>query len=208
MRATIVLLSFLLCTAVLAKSPRDVLISAREGRSVTIAFIGGSITQGAWATTAEQRYVDRLAAWWRSKFRGALRVVNAGIGGTASDYGALRLKRDVLDHKPDLVIVEYGVNDAGSSSAPVSYRSLLTQALDADVAVVALELGNAEGTSAQSIHAPIAASLGVPVVSVRDIIAARGSEGLFSDPVHPNDAGHALIASTLTAWLEGLIAPD
>jgi lysophospholipase L1-like esterase len=37
--------------------------------------------------------------------------VNAGIGDTDSQYGALRVQRDVLSYNPDLVVVEFAVND-------------------------------------------------------------------------------------------------
>ena len=40
--------------------------------------------------------------------------INAAIGGTGSDLGVYRLRRDVLDHQPDLLFVEFAVNDSGA----------------------------------------------------------------------------------------------
>lgn len=46
-----------------------------------------------------------------------IKVVNAGINGTDSDFGAARADRDVLAHKPDLVFVEFAVNDGTNDRA-------------------------------------------------------------------------------------------
>jgi hypothetical protein len=45
--------------------------------------------------------------------------INAAIGGTGSDLGVFRLKHDVLDHDPDLLFVEFAVNDAGAPSEEI-----------------------------------------------------------------------------------------
>ena len=39
--------------------------------------------------------------------------INAAIGGTGSDLGVFRFRQDVLAHRPDLVFVEFSVNDGG-----------------------------------------------------------------------------------------------
>ena len=40
-------------------------------------------------------------------------TINAGIPATGSDFGAQRVDRDVLVHRPDVVFIEFAVNDAG-----------------------------------------------------------------------------------------------
>src|SRR3974390_2366012 len=80
------------------------LARARRGEPITLGFIGGSITAGAFATSAQNAYAGRVAAWWRDRFpRCDLRMINAGVGGTGSMYGALRAGRDLLSGSPDLV---------------------------------------------------------------------------------------------------------
>lgn len=39
-------------------------------------------------------------------------VVNAGFGGDDTDRAMLRFNRDVIAYKPDIVIVQFGINDA------------------------------------------------------------------------------------------------
>jgi lysophospholipase L1-like esterase len=42
-----------------------------------------------------------------------INIINAGISGDRAPLGAERLQRDVLDYKPDLTVVCYGLNDNG-----------------------------------------------------------------------------------------------
>ncbi len=55
--------------------------------------------------------------------KAAFTEINAAIGGTGSDLGVYRLKQDVLDHKPDLMFVEFAVND-GATEPEQIYRSM------------------------------------------------------------------------------------
>jgi len=96
-----------------------VLFKARRGGEITVGVIGGSITQGASASKPENRYGALIAAWCRERFPGApVNLVNAGIGATGSNYGALRARRDLLSQHPDLVIVEYAVSLIHEIAAP------------------------------------------------------------------------------------------
>lgn len=80
----------------------------KAGGPLTIAYLGGSITAagGGWR--------DQSVKWFQQQYpKAQLAQVNAGVGGTGSDLGVFRLQRDVLDRKPDLVFVEFAVNDGG-----------------------------------------------------------------------------------------------
>ncbi|HWL15240.1 MAG TPA: SGNH/GDSL hydrolase family protein [Opitutus sp.] len=84
-------------------------IATRGDGELRVAYLGGSITAAAngWRslTTAH------LAAAYPK-----LHVVEiaAGLPGTGSDLGVCRLERDVLRHRPDLLFVEFAVNDAST----------------------------------------------------------------------------------------------
>ena len=78
----------------------------RKGGVFTVAYFGGSITEGA-------SYRPPFTDWLRGAYPQAqIREVNAGIGGTGSNLGVYRLERDVLAHNPDLVLVEFALNDS------------------------------------------------------------------------------------------------
>jgi hypothetical protein len=79
-------------------------------RQVCIAYIGGSIT------AAKEGWRDLTFGWFRTTFpQTAFYQVDAAIGGTGSALGVFRLEHDVFAGKPDLLFVEFAVNDAGET---------------------------------------------------------------------------------------------
>jgi len=87
----------------------NVLTKLKAGKAVRIAYLGGSIT-------AQNGWRPKTLNWFRETFPQAeVSQIHAAIGGTGSDLGVFRLKQDVLDHKPDLLFVEFAVNDGGAS---------------------------------------------------------------------------------------------
>ena len=191
-----------------------VMVRANQGDPVTIAVIGGSITAGAAATQPEKRYGNLVAQWWRLKFPPAkLRFVNAGIGATGSDYGALRAERDLLSKQPDFVVVEYAVNDRNTQAAAETLEGLVRQILKQpnQPAVMLLFTMNRAGDNAQEWHSKIGSHYGLPMVSFRDALwpeiqsGRRKWEDVEADQVHPNDRGHAYCAAFITAVLDEVL---
>lgn len=82
----------------------------QAGKKIVIGYLGGSITY-------QPGYRIQTVAQLK-KLYPTLDVtgINAGIGGTGSDLGVYRLERDVLAKKPDLLVVEYAVNDGGTAA--------------------------------------------------------------------------------------------
>lgn len=78
------------------------------GANIKIGYLGGSITaQNGWRPKT-------LAHFQKTYPQANFSEINAAIGGTGSDLGVFRIKQDVLDHKPDLLFVEFAVNDGGA----------------------------------------------------------------------------------------------
>ena len=84
------------------------------GGELSIAYFGGSITAQAGYRVHSRDYFQKEYPNCRIK------EIHAAIGGTGSNLGALRLEHDVLRFKPDLVFVEFAVNDSGAH--PYSIR--------------------------------------------------------------------------------------
>jgi lysophospholipase L1-like esterase len=85
----------------------------QRGAEVRIGYLGGSIT-------AQAGWRPKALAWFQKEFPGAkISEINAAIGGTGSDLGVFRLRRDVLDKKPDLLFVEFAVNDGGAPPSQI-----------------------------------------------------------------------------------------
>lgn len=76
-----------------------------KGGTVKVAYFGGSITsQAGWRVQS----LDFL----RKMFPGAkLEEINAAIGGGTSKAGIFRLEKDCLNQKPDLLFIEFSIND-------------------------------------------------------------------------------------------------
>src|ERR1700682_5589322 len=83
--------------------------AATPGAEIKVAYFGGSITaQPGWRPKTLAHFQKN---WPAAKFS----EITAAIGGTASDLGVFRLGQDVLDKNPDLVFVEFAVNDGGAA---------------------------------------------------------------------------------------------
>ncbi len=95
----------------------NVLAKLKDGDTVRIAYLGGSIT-------AQAGWRPKTLKWFQEQYPDArVSEINAAIGGTGSDLGVFRLRQDVLDHEPDLMFVEFAVNDGGASPERI-YRSM------------------------------------------------------------------------------------
>ena len=87
----------------------NVLAKLEAGKEVRIGYLGGSIT-------AQNGWRPMTLKWFQQTYpKAKVSEINAAIGGTPSGLGVFRLRQDVLVHKPDLVFVEFAVNDGGTS---------------------------------------------------------------------------------------------
>lgn len=85
----------------------------RKGQPLTIAFLGGSITEAP-------GYRVQIEEWLKEAYPAVrFNTINAGVGGTGSDLGVARMEEQVLAHRPDLVFVEFAVNDANADSLQI-----------------------------------------------------------------------------------------
>jgi lysophospholipase L1-like esterase len=189
----------------------QVMAKAQRGEKVTVAVIGGSITQGAKATKPELRYGNLVADWWRKAFTNAqIEFVNAGVGATGSNFAALRAQRDLLSHAPDFVVVEFGVNDGNTQAFAETLEGLLRQILKQpnQPAVVQLFMMHQGGGNAQEWHSKVGAHYSLPIVSFRDALWPEIKAGrlawdaVMADEVHPNDPGHACASAFVTHLLD------
>lgn len=191
---------------------RRVMKKAMAGEPVTLAFLGGSITQGSLSSTPETCYAYLVYEWWKQAFpKAAFTYVNAGIGGTTSHLGVGRVEEEVLSHHPDFVIVEFSVNDADEDPHfQETYEGLVRRLLSAEGEVAVLLVHNVrydDGGNAETIHGVVGDHYGLPRVSMKTTIYPLIAEGklerrkITPDDLHPNDAGHELVAHVITAYL-------
>ena len=151
----------------------NVLAKLDAGEEVRIAYFGGSITAAAgWRV--------KTLEWFQQTWPDAkVSEINAAIGGTGSSLGVFRFKQDVLDHDPDLVFVEFAVNDGGASPENIwrSMEGVVRQIWSADSTIdicyvytfrVGYEEDLNEGMCPQAASADemLAAHYGIPSINV------------------------------------------
>ncbi|ANS74322.1 hypothetical protein AWM70_06775 [Paenibacillus yonginensis] len=189
---------------------------------VRIAFLGGSITEGAGASEAERSSWRALTGFYLSERLGSEQVscVNAGVGGTSSVFGAHRLCEHVLSQGPiDLLFVEFSVNDGSDQldraevirgmEGIVRQMKRLSPQTDICFVYTASERNlSAERPEYIAIHEQVAEHYQLPSVNlayrVYQWLQAEAAEwtDLAPDGYHPNDKGHALYARYMKEFLE------
>ena len=185
---------------------------ARAGEPVTIVYLGGSITEGATAQPQATRCYAYLSA---HAFADAympdpkqLHYVNAGISGTPSVLGITRLQQDVLRHDPDIVFVEFAVNDSNQTPYRIVYESMVRKLLasESQPAVILIFTFLENGYSCQPHMQQVGKHYDLGMISVKDAIQPQINLGNItwrdysSDSSHPNTAAHAFIAGMISHY--------
>ena len=185
------------------------------GESVTVAYLGGSITQGSSAGN-ELCYARLTTNWLEEQFPDAkIKYVNAGIGATGSYIGIHRAERDVLAYAPDLVFIDFSVNDTSDriTTNKATYEGLIRKLWQADSApaIITLAMTQENGTSVQTEHSEIAVKYDIPMISYRNAILDVIDKGyivwddISDDNIHPNVQGHAVLTQMITNYLQNVI---
>jgi lysophospholipase L1-like esterase len=187
-----------------------VMEKGKAGEPITVGVIGGSITQGSSASKYEDSYAFNFQKWWAAKFpESAINFVNAGIGGTNSYLGVSRVDEQFLSENPDVVVVEFSVNDDDKLYNKFSYDSLVRKILnhESNPAVILLFMTQEDGTSLQETHKEIGAAYNLPMLSYREAILPEVQAGTLKwadispDNIHPNSVGHGFVAQILSRFL-------
>ncbi|QDU73658.1 hypothetical protein Pan97_06560 [Bremerella volcania] len=212
--------------------PRDglgnVLAKLEAGQTVRVAYLGGSIT-------AANGWRVKTTAWLKQKYpQATIEEIHAAIGGTGSDLGVFRLERDALRHKPDLLFVEFAVNDGGAPPDRIwkAMEGIVRQTWAAnpktDICFVYTfrvnyeePLRKGECPQAASAMELLADHYGIPSVNFAKKIVELESDGKLifqsdepedgkiqfsKDGVHPFDAGHEIYTEVLADAIEQMAA--
>lgn len=203
---------------------------ADPAKPLRIAFIGGSITQqGKYTTPLKKSLTEFLQK--DNPDRSITYVnhaVDGGVGGTGSDLGVFRLQKDVIDTNPDLVFVEFAVNDASNTNRVVTMEGILRQLmkLDHQPMVVLIDVTTEDHKSLKSIedYKPLMQAYGTGYVNLAEYLieneaSEENPDGAFvwkneyleqypnataltgSDGVHPSQEGGAIYASYISKVL-------
>lgn len=189
-----------------------VIEKAQRGEEVTIAYLGGSITEGisagpdlCYAKLTYEHFAEKYGTGDNVKF------VNAGLSGTPSKLGILRLNRDVLVHEPDICFIEFAVNDGNDQDHQNAYESIVQTLIGKGIVPVLLFSVTAEDYSAQDYMKQIGEAYDLPMISYCDALRFLFEnnrmtwEEFSDDQSHPNVEGHALVASMINYYFDTVV---
>ena len=185
---------------------------AMRGEAVTVGFLGGSITQGCLSSAPETCYAYLVYRWWCDTFPdAAVTYVNAGIGGTTSQFGVARADSDLLSKEIDFTIVEFSVNDKDNEHFLETYEGLIRKIYSYRTEPAVLIVNSvyySDGENAQAQHVRIGKAYDLPCVSMKPTLYEKVQDGTYTsrdvteDDLHPNDEGHGLMAEVIISFLE------
>jgi lysophospholipase L1-like esterase len=118
----------------------------KDGAVINVVFLGGSLTWGANASDPNvNSWRALMGTYLQDKYpKARVNCYDAAIGGTGSDLGMFRLERDVLSKDPDIVFLEYTVNDdcwKDNQDVLFTYETILRKLIARGTAVEIVLLG-------------------------------------------------------------------
>lgn len=179
--------------------------NVRENRR--IAFLGASVTKGEMVARGKE-YVAVLEEKWKKAFPSCRKpeIINAGTSGTLSGNAMFSVEA-LIEKKPDIVFLDYSVNDTGDAWLVEAFESLVYRFVKQGSFVVILLFCNQSGHCTRGTMAKIARHYGIPLLDIGRTVMEHIRDGKFSwddfasDYVHPNEFGHAFIADEILKFL-------
>ena len=190
---------------------------------VRIVCFGDSITGVYYHTGGRRAWHDMLAlALQRLYPQARIEMTNAGISGHTTVDALARIDRDVLAHRPHLVVVMFGMNDV-TRVPPESFRANLAEIVQRCRGVGAeVVLCTPNSVYPEDSARPVA-KLAAYAQIVRDVAAEqrapladcyqayedvrardrRAWMALMSETIHPNMRGHKLFAEVVAQVVSG-----
>ena len=121
MKRAILLIALVVCSAAAQHALQQTRNLLTTGESIRIVCFGDSITGVYYHTGGRRAWSDMLGiALQRLYPKAQLQVINAGVSGNTTDAGLARMERDVLFHKPHLVVAMFGMNDMAFDAKQMS----------------------------------------------------------------------------------------
>jgi len=200
--------------------------AVRGKRHVRILAIGSSSTVGVGASSPSATFIARLETSLEGSVQGMdFDVVGRGLSGEEAQGAADRMRREVEETKPDLVVWQLGTNDAIRKVSVDRFKSCIKTTLawladnKIDVVLVDPQYGDAltkdeHYEKVVTAVAEVAREMGVLLVdrfdAMRELQRERGDRFyLAADNLHLNDTGHRCMAEQLArAIVGGLLQAD
>lgn len=194
-----------------------------KNRTINLVFHGHSVPAGYFKTpvvnTLEAYPYQVLRALKEEYPFAVINIINTSIGGENSESGSKRFETEVLNHKPDVLFIDYALNDQGIGleRAKVAWELMISIALKKGIKVVLLSpspdqrVNILESNNILEQHAKQVKSLsekyGIGFVDSYRMFQQRLVSGepitkFMSQVNHPNEKGHELIANGIMRYFK------
>jgi acyl-CoA thioesterase I len=190
-------------------------------RTVNIVCHGHSVPAGYFKTPQVRTfdaYPMLLHEQLCARFPHAvINVIVTAIGGENSEAGALRFERDVLGLRPDVVTIDYALNDRpiGLARAEKAWREMIEMALTNHVKVILLtptpdlkarlddphDPLNEQAAQVRRLAGEYHVGLVDSLARFQEVVRSGGNlPDYMAQGNHPNRKGHELVAGELLKW--------
>ncbi len=192
-----------------------------ENRTINLVFHGHSVVAGyqdLHEVHTFESYPYQLLRQLKQKYPYAvINIIVTAIGGENAEQGAKRFKDEVLIHRPDVLFIDYALNDIGMGlkRSEAAWRKMIEQALQQHIKVILvtpspdkridlLAPENKLALHAEQIRklaAEYHIGLADPFSRFQHLAQKEGSINKYMSHVnHPNKWGNAIIANELIKW--------
>lgn len=192
-----------------------------KNRTINLVFHGHSVPSGYFKTPdvqTLQAYPHLLLKHLKQVYPHAvINTILTCIGGENAEQGAKRFKRDVLNHRPDVLFIDYALNDRGIGldASRESWEFMIKAALKKNIKVILLTATpdqkvdiNDRTTDLQKLSDQISGLANTYKIGLVDSYAVFqqriSAGGILSDYMsqvnHPNEKGHLLVVDGIMKY--------
>ncbi|HSH20452.1 MAG TPA: SGNH/GDSL hydrolase family protein [Draconibacterium sp.] len=194
-----------------------------KNRTINIVFHGHSVPAGYFKTPQ----VNTLSAYpylFLKKLKSiypfaVVNVIVTAIGGENSIQGVKRFEGEVLAHNPDVILIDYALNDrrAGLEEAYKAWTQMIKQAKDNGIKVILLTPSPDQSVNYDSPENDLKKHTTQIIQLAKEnqvalVDSYKAFDFLYSDKEqfgrymsqvnHPNGLGHELIANEIIKWFK------
>jgi acyl-CoA thioesterase-1 len=191
-----------------------------KSRTINLVFHGHSVPAGygdRHEVNTLQSYPNLMLKKVKEKYPYAvINVIVTAIGGENSIKGQTRFESDVLVHKPDVLFIDYALNDRFSDLAKVkeAWERMVKAALERKIKVILLtpspdqriEINDASNplepyiAMIKSLASEYRVGLADPNAKFKEVAAQGKLKDVMASLNHPNETGHMVIVQELLPY--------
>jgi len=191
-----------------------------KNRTINLVFHGHSVPSG-YGDNHEvhtlEAYPNLLLKTLKEKYPYAvINVIVTAIGGEDAIRGGVRFEKDVLTHKPDVIFIDYALNDrfSGLDKVKEAWEKMIKLALSKNIKVILLtpspdqridisDPDNPLDPYAEQIKAlakEYKTGLADPYTPFKKIVKEGNVKSYMTSINHPNKDGHMVIVEVIKPY--------